>query len=116
MQDRRAVRRRHLMFHLRVFEAGSGEPLGNLVDITPQGLMLTGDHACTVGERMQLRMHLPIEVCHQAELQFAATVAWSTDELSPGLYDTGFRDLEIEKDDRARLETLIDEYDLRDTG
>jgi hypothetical protein len=116
MEERRAIRRRHLMFHLRVFDAASGEPLGNLVDITPNGLMITGERACAPGERRRLRMHLPVPVFDRADLEFSATVVWSSDELSPGLFDTGFRDLEMDHADRGRLERLIDEYDLRDTG
>ncbi|MDZ7747840.1 MAG: PilZ domain-containing protein [Halofilum sp. (in: g-proteobacteria)] len=116
MKERRAMRRRHLMFHLRVFDATSGQPLGNLVDITPGGLMITGEQGLAPGERRRLRMHLPIEIFDKAELAFAATVAWSSDEVSPGLYDTGFRDLEMPDEDRSRLGALIDEYDLRDAG
>ena len=116
MQERRAIRRRHLMFHLRVFDASTGEPLGNLVDITPEGLMVTGEEGCTPGERCHLRMHLPVEVFDQATLEFSATVVWCSDDMSPGLYDTGFKDLEMPAHQRERLEALIDEYDLRDTA
>lgn len=104
------------MFHLRVFDGDTGEPLGNLVDISPEGLMITGEQSLTPGTRHRLRMHLPVEIVRDNDIEFAATVAWSSDELSPGLYDSGFRDLEMPAPQRGRLEALIDEYDLRDAG
>jgi len=116
MHDRRTLRRRHLMFHLRVFDAGTGEHLGNLFDITPDGLMSNSERALRPGDRRALEMHLPVDILGAEHIAFTGTVAWSNDDICPGLYDTGFRDLEMAAAHRDRLETMIDEFGMRDAG
>lgn len=115
MYERRAMRRRHLMFHLRVFDADSGEQIGNVFDITPEGLMVTGEQRQTLGQRRRLVMFLPVDVQGAERIDFAGTVAWSNDDICPGLFDTGFRDLEMESVDRERIAAVIDEFGMRET-
>ena len=114
MEKRRDIHRRHLMFHLRVFDADSGRELGTLTDVSPGGLMVTGEQRLTLGRRFHMFMRLPPALSAHPKIEFAATVAWSSNEVNPAFWDSGFRDLELEDADRQVLEGLMDEFDLRD--
>lgn len=114
MQERRDIHRRHLMFHLRVYDADSGRELGTLTDVSPEGLLVTGDRRLTLGRRFRMFMQLPPALAAHERIDFAATVAWSSNEVNPAFHDTGFRDLELDEADRAVLEALMDEFDLRE--
>ncbi|MDX1610117.1 MAG: PilZ domain-containing protein [Halofilum sp. (in: g-proteobacteria)] len=115
MQERRDYQRRHLMFHLRVYDADSGQELGTLADVSPDGLMVTGERRLTLGRRFNLFMRLPPALTGSDRIEFSATVAWSGNDASPVFYDSGFRDLELDDDDFRVLKGLMDEFDLRDT-
>lgn len=110
MKERRRLPRRHLMFHLRVFDTTTGEHVGNLFDISHDGIMLVGEKPLPVGERRSLEMHLPVEVFGRGRIGFAATPAWSSNDIQPELYDIGLGQLRMEDADRAVLERLIAEY------
>lgn len=113
--ERRDVQRRHLMFHLRVFDADTGAQLGNIADISHTGLMITGERRLTIGRTYMLQMRLPAAIADEGDFTFPGTVAWVTDAAHPQFYDIGFRDLELAPDQRATLESLIDEFELRET-
>ncbi len=116
MQERRDIHRRHLMFHLRVYDADSGRELGTLTDVSPEGLLVTGDRRLTLGRRFRMFMRLPPALTARERIDFSATVAWSNNQANPAFHDTGFRDLELDGEDRGILESLMDEFDLREAG
>ena len=59
--DRRGIKRRHLIFHLRVFDRETGEKLGHVVDISAEGMMLVSESAIDVDRDYKLQMRLPDE-------------------------------------------------------
>ena len=113
--ERRDVPRRHLMFHLRVFDADTGAQLGNITDISQAGLMVTGERRLTIGRTYTLQMRLPPAIADEGEFTFPGTVAWVTEAVHPHFYDIGFRDLELQPDQRTALDALIDAFELRET-
>lgn len=116
MPERRDIHRRHLMFHLRVYDTDSGHELGTLTDVSPDGLMVTGERRLTLGRRFHMFMRLPPALSAHERIDFSATVAWSSNEANPAFHDSGFRDLELDDKDREVLESLMDEFDLREVG
>jgi len=114
MQERRDIRRRHLMFHLRVYDADTDRELGALTDLSPDGLMITGEQRLTLGRTLDMYMELPRALSPKGRIEFSAKVAWTSNDVNPAFYDTGFRDLEVDSEDRAALSTLMEEFDLQD--
>lgn len=104
------------MFHLRVFDAATGEHIGNLADISPQGLMITGEHELPRGQRLSLEMRVPIGRRGGERLFFRATVVWSSNDVWVGLYDSGLANLEIDDARRVILEKMIEEYGIPETA
>lgn len=112
--EKRAVKRRHLIYYLRVFDRRTDQILGHLVDITPEGAKLISESPIPTAERYQLRMMLPAEIFGRDHLDFEAESLWSNQDINPDFYDTGFRLHRIEARDALVIAHLIDEYGFRD--
>ena len=62
MQDQRKIDRRFLQYYMRVYDAGTHQQIGNLVDITPGGIMVVSEHPLPEGQNTRLRVELTDEV------------------------------------------------------
>ena len=49
MDDQRKLKRRHLIYYLRVFDAESGDVLGHIIDIHTEGFLLISEHPIPTG-------------------------------------------------------------------
>ena len=112
--DRRRVKRRHLIYYLRVFDRASGRQVGHLVDLTSEGMMLMSERPIRVGRTLGLRMSLPRESGGEEAIEFDATSLWTSADVNPDFYDTGFRFEKISRHHLSRIETLIDDYGFRE--
>ena len=88
--NQRRVARRHLIYYLRVFDTASGALLGNLVDISTNGIMLVSDKPLEPNIRYRLQMVLPETVDGSREVQFDAESRWCQKGANQDFYDTGF--------------------------
>ncbi len=113
--DRRKVKRRHLIYYLRVFDRTNGRQVGHLVDLTPEGMMVMSERPIRVGRTISLRMTLPGEGGREQTVEFDATSLWTAADVNPDFYDTGFKFEKISKRHLAQIETLIDDYGFRDS-
>ncbi len=101
--DTRNLKRRHLIFYLEVFDDATGELLGHLVDLTTKGIKLVSKEPIAAGKVFTLRMLLPEEYFEEKVLCFQATSRWSTNDVNPDFYDTGFL---VENLDKAAVGTI----------
>lgn len=97
-EDTRSLKRRHLIFYLEVFDDATGELIGHLVDITTKGVKVVSKEAIPSGRTLTLRMALPEGFAEATTLRFQATSRWSSNDVNPDFYDTGF---------------LVDELDVK---
>jgi len=112
--DKRKVKRRHLIYYLRVFSRNTGEMIGHMVDVTPEGIMLISEKPIELNTKYQLRMDLPVEIWGTQHLDFEAKSLWGRRDVNPDFYNTGF---EIQGEDWKRIETierLISQYGFSD--
>jgi hypothetical protein len=114
MPERRKVKRRHLLYYLQVFTAGERRPVGHVVDITPDGVMLMTEREMAPGETLDLQMMLPGDPGEAVELQFKATSLWCRRDLNPDFWDVGFKTEGLPRKEAGIIETLIDDYGFRD--
>ena len=56
--DSRSLKRRHLIYYLRVFDRNTDKLFGHIVDITTEGVMMIGEKAIETNTVYQLRMEL----------------------------------------------------------
>ena len=113
-QDRRKLKRRHVIFYSRVFDRNTGALLGHLMDITVEGLMLISETPIETGIIYHLRMDLPEDVMAKAFLRFDVHCLWCKPDINPAFYNAGFKVLNMAQEDIDLIENMIDEYGFRD--
>ncbi|MCE1255721.1 MAG: PilZ domain-containing protein [Anaerolineae bacterium] len=114
MENKRKLKRRHLIYYLRVFDQTNSQLVGHLVDITQEGLMLISEQPLNINETYHFRMILPSEILSKVELTFTATVVWSKKDVNPDFFATGFSLGDISTEDVMIIESLIHRYGFND--
>ena len=76
MVEKRKLKRRHLIYYLRVYEDKSKTPLGYMADIHSQGIMLISDNPIKTNKLFKLRMELPQQIGTKAQIEFTARSLW----------------------------------------
>ncbi len=114
MSERRTFARKHLIFHLKVFDASKTELMGQAVDISPDGLKMVSAHRLEVGKAHAIAIELPQGVDKREYMEIEAEAVWSQEDINPGLYITGFkfpaRSPEEREDLNVRIQGLFREY------
>jgi len=111
--SRRKLKRRHLIYYLRLFDRSTGNLVGHLVDITTEGIKVMSEEPLPVDQRYQFEMLLP-EESDTEKITFDATSVHCSDDINPDFYATGFRIDQIDSDHAARIRKLIEEFGFRD--
>ena len=112
--DRRLIKRRHLIFHLRVFDRATDKKLGHVVDISPGGMMLVSEKAIPMGVDFELTMKLPTEDGGTTDHHFEATSVWISNDINPQFFDTGFKVTQALEEHLETVRYLVDNYGFRD--
>ena len=113
MSEKRKLERRHLIYYLRIFDRQTGELLGHLIDITPDGIMLMSEEPIKGNKLYQLRMNLSEVLLGKSHFDFEARSVWCRPDINPDFYDTGFTIDKLTPQDAKIIEQLIDEYGFR---
>jgi len=108
--EKRCLKRRHLIYYLRVYDGISSRVVGHVVDITHRGLMLISDEPIAVQEEYRLRMKLPAISLVQEELIFNAVCRWCREDENPIFYVAGFQIHHLLPEEATFIKTLIDEF------
>ncbi|MBN2468350.1 MAG: PilZ domain-containing protein [Deltaproteobacteria bacterium] len=114
MPEKRKLKRRHLIYYLRVFDKNTDELIGHLVDITPEGIMLMSEKPLTTKTVFQCWMILPGEVFGKNRLEFEAKSLWSKPDVNPDFFDTGLHLLNASDEDMYIINHLISDYGFDD--
>ena len=109
-QQARRVERAHLIYFLRVFDAASSELLGQMVDLTTDGLMVIGERAVSARQKYTLRMDLPRNVPMGRHLTVEARCKWCRREPDGDFYSMGFRIMELGPEAHRVVEQLIERF------
>jgi len=114
MDEHRSLKRRHLVYYLKVSDTQSGQLIGNLVDLTPQGLMLMSESPIETGREFALEIHEPKNRIGNRKLLIKAKSLWCNNDVNADFYDTGFAVKHMPGDIFRELEDLVDERGFRD--
>jgi hypothetical protein len=107
MSERRDLRRRHLLFYLRVFNTTSNQLLGWVVDLNAQGVMIISEKPIQTGQDYELKMDLPGQIGRKKTIKLTAESRWCRPDVNPDFYDIGFFVKEISDEDRQIIESMI---------
>jgi hypothetical protein len=114
MPERRKLKRVHLIFYLRVFAGDDRTLLGQLVDITKEGLMLISEKPIEPDRDFDLTIDLPQEINGSKVLQFRARSRWSKPDVNPSFYNTGFQLEDVDEEYVKIIRNLISRFRFKD--
>lgn len=99
MIDERRLNRVQVMSYLKICYRDNGNELGRVVDISIEGMRLSGAEPIQIDRTLTFRLALPVAPKGKSEIVFDADVIWCRRAKNPQLYDTGIklRDLSPEK-------------------
>jgi hypothetical protein len=114
MEEKRRTKRRYLLYYMRVYDVTTRQQIGNLVDITPRGIMVVSEHPILEGQVTRLRMELTADVSEKPFMEFSVRSRWCKPDINPHMYNTGFEILELPPEDAKIILHIIKEFGFRD--
>ncbi len=105
--ENRRLKRKHLIYYLRIFDASTRELIGHLVDITTEGIMVISEDALEGGKSYDLVMDLPEEIAGKKEMRITAVCKWTNNAANPDFYDSGFLIAENNEENLLIIKTLV---------
>lgn len=100
----------HFTCQLNVVDRFTGQIIGQVVDMSPEGMMLTGEDKITTNKNLYLTMELPEEIKGKTHLDFVALSHWWKKADEPGMYLTGFTLKSLEPADIEIINRLIEKF------
>jgi len=115
MHERRVLKRRHLVVYLDVIDRAEGTVLGQLGDISSEGLLVISRRPVPSDRTWQLRVALPdLRGCRGEYLDVDALPCWSSADINPELVCTGFSFVDIDDAGRDKIASLVQILGFRD--
>ena len=111
----RRLERVRLIYFLRVFDAMSGDLLGQMVDLTTDGIMVIGESPVVARQKHTLRMDLPHNIPLGGRLELEARCKWCRRDPSGGFYNMGFQIVDLGPDAHRVVQQLIERF-YRESG
>jgi hypothetical protein len=114
MSEQRHIKRRHLIYYLRVIDSDTDQLVGFLVDINIKGLMVMSESPIPLGKNFHLKILRSTETDEGKYLLFDAKSRWCDKSVNSDFYDTGFELMNVKLDDFAEIENIIEELGFKD--
>jgi hypothetical protein len=110
MNERRKFERCHLIHYLRIYNQENGWFMGNLVDISSQGIKMISEDPLEPGKTYSFRMEFPEHLGGKNQLEFNALCKWRQTDINPAMFASGFELLGTSKEDLEIMNQLIEWY------
>ena len=114
MGTHRDLKRRHLLFDLKVFDRDSHTLVGHMVDVTTRGMMVVSETALSVDREYRLQLGLPPGLRGGDRWDMTARSVWTGRDANPALHGAGLKFVGFTRRDEQLLQDLIDTYALND--
>ncbi len=109
IESQRGYKRSSLLFYLQVAIRGTGQLVGRLVDITPEGIRLVCEEAIPTDTTFEFRIILPEGFSGGEYLDVDAKSVWNKRTANPKLFESGFMLVNGTDEQTELIETLIAE-------
>jgi hypothetical protein len=110
MVERRKLERYHLIHYLRIYNQKNGWFMGNLVDISPEGIKMISEDPLEPGQIYAFKMEFPEEVGGKLKIEFNGLCKWCRTDINPALFAAGFELIDTSQEDVAIMTQLIEWY------
>jgi hypothetical protein len=114
MLDKRKLKRRHLIYYLRVYDMKSKNSLGFMADIHSKGIMLISDEPIETNKVFDLRMELPQKIGKKTYLEFSDKSLWSKKGINSDFNETELSFEKIDEDSISTIESIIKFFGFKD--
>lgn len=114
MLEKRKLKRRHLIYYLRVYSGKSKKTLGYMADIHSKGIMLISDNRIEEKKKFNLRMELPQQIGKITHIEFAAKSLWCKQALNSDFFETGFTIDKIDEESISTIDSVIKFFGFKD--
>jgi len=108
--DRRTTKRRHLIYYLRVWDLKTEQLLGHIVDINTGGFMLISEKQIEPDQTFELEIRWNTPDKEELRIQFQAISRWSTNDVNPAFFDSGFELIGAVEEVLEPIREMITEY------
>lgn len=105
-EKRRAIRYK-LQDSLRVTDMEKGEKLGELINLSPHGLLIKGESPVEIGRKMELGLHLPTTIFGKEYLIVEAQCVWVKPDDDSQFHLCGFEFVDVSAQDANIILGLI---------
>ncbi len=113
-QTNRKLKRRHLIYYLKVMESNTDKEIGFLINITTSGILIMSEKQIEVDKIFSLKVQLKTDLTTEDYLVFDAKSKWCTKSVNSDFYDTGFEMLNVSIEDFKGIENVIEELGFND--
>ena len=115
IDERRVLKRRHLVFYLDVIDRDSGKVIGQLGDISTEGLLVISREQLPADMFCHGRLVLPdVRGFRSGFLDLDIRCCWQSPDVNPDLYCSGFSFENLGDADRGTINSLIQALGFRD--
>ena len=112
MRKHRRRPRKNTPHLVKVLDVETGIPLGRVVDITADGMMLVTEGSVSLGSTIQARLILPVMVQARTDIQVEAEAVWCKQDSNPSFFKVGFRFINLAGEDGFLLEDVMQKFNL----
>ena len=99
MKERRKANRFSLNYYMSAINAETNQKVGNVVDISTQGIMLVSETPIPVGEIIIIRLPLDQTIFEKPALEFKVMSIWCHPDVEPTSYSIGFELMDMASED-----------------
>ncbi|MBT4264431.1 MAG: hypothetical protein HN580_17645 [Deltaproteobacteria bacterium] len=117
MTEKRKLERKNFIRDIEILdrngpvaEEGGLSVLGDLADITVEGVMLVSDEPVSEKTIFQMRIILPEEIEGVKEIDFEAESIRCNKTIHDNIYTTGFRITKLDQNNHSIVENLISKF------
>lgn len=114
MSERRRLKRKRLVYYLKIYDRNTLEIAGHLADLTVHGINILCEQPLEPGVVMELKMALPEEMDGKKEIAFDVKSSWCKRDINPNFYTIGCELIGISAKDGKIIRELMQEYSFRD--
>ena len=90
MEENRKLKRRYLIYPIRVFDPNSNQLIGFMENITIEGMMLKSGRPFRTLNKYQLKIVFGEEIHKTGHFEFSAECKWWDKDIFTGFYNAGF--------------------------
>lgn len=116
MKEKRKLERRNFIYDIEVLdrtktdeETGDFVPIGDLADVTVEGIMLVTDDPVEENADFQMRLVLPEKIDGLTHIDFEAHSIRCNKTIHETIFTTGFLITKLDHETRQTMTHLIDE-------